>query len=64
MLSKRIVGFISRIQHVAFLQRSKNTPNNECPKYDAKLHLMMKVESWSFWKCGVISSLPLLPGRL
>ena len=34
----------------ASLQRVK-TQNNECPGYDTELHLMVRLQSWSFEEC-------------
>ena len=30
------------------------------PRYDIKLHLIVRLQFWSFMKCGVTPSLPLL----
>ena len=35
------------------LQRSK-TPPYKCPGYDTKLHLILRFQSWSSRKCGVL----------
>ena len=36
------------------LQKSKTlTPKKECPKYDAKLHLVARLEFCSYWECSV-----------
>ena len=37
----------------ASLQRAKTLPlDNECPGYDTRLHLMMRLRLWSFGECG------------
>ena len=39
-------------------------PKNRCHGYKIKLHLMVRLQFWSFGKCGINHSLPLLPGPL
>ena len=51
--------------HRLCLNKGVGSPPNECLGYDTKLHLMERIQSWSFRESGVpLPLLPLLPGLL
>ena len=34
-------------------EKSVRLPPNECPRYDTKLYLMVRIQFWNFEECGV-----------
>ena len=43
------------------------TPSHKrrmCPDYDTKIHLVVRLQFWMFRKCGIASSLWIIPGHL
>ena len=46
------------------LQRGKKPEPCKCPGYNTKLHVMVKLRSWSLGLILITLSLPLLPGPL
>ena len=61
--SPLLTGF--RICQLHSLQRSNTSPQKiSYPKYNTKLHLIMKLQFLSYGECGVTTTLPLLPGSL
>ena len=56
--------YMRRPGHGNEREASKETAHNAFSRYDTKLHLIMRLQSWKFEGCGVPLSLPLLPGPL
>ena len=45
-------------------KKKKKKKKRRCPRYDTKLHLMMRPQVWTTGECGAPFLLPLLPGPL
>ena len=45
-------GIYCRIRRLHFCREVRH-PTNECPWYDTKLHLMLKLKFWSFGVCEI-----------
>ena len=54
LIMDRLVGWDYKICQLYFCRGIRSHPPNKCPGYDTELHLMVRLQSWSFGECGVL----------